>query len=299
MFINDNIIESFLSHLTLERRLSRNTIDAYRKDLERFNDFLDEIYGIDLTTASRVSIIAFINSERSKGISARTVSRRMSALRTFYNYLVNQKIISSTPIDEIDSPRMSSSLYEILSQNEIGMLLSSPDVSDDEGLRDRAILEIMYGTGIRASELVDLKLGDLIKEEKVIKVTGKGSKTRFVPLHDEGWKWLETYINKARSRLLAKSIASDKVFVKKTRKLFTRQDLWKILQKYARLAGLTVRVYPHILRHSFATHMLEGGIDLRSLQELLGHESIATTEIYTNIVEEHKKKVFMHSHPRA
>jgi len=299
MFINDNIIESFLSHLTLERRLSRNTIDAYRKDLERFNGFLDEIYGIDLATASRVSIIAFINSERSKGISARTVSRRMSTLRTFYNYLVNQKIITSTPIDEIDSPRMSSNLYEILSQNEIGKLLSSPDVSDDEGLRDRAILELMYGTGIRASELVDLKLGDLIKEEKVIKVTGKGSKTRFVPLHDEGWKWLETYINQARSRLLAKSIASDKVFVKKTRKLFTRQDLWKILQKYARLAGLTVRVYPHILRHSFATHMLEGGIDLRSLQELLGHESIATTEIYTNIVEEHKKKVFMHSHPRA
>ena len=299
MFINDNIIESFLSHLTLERRLSRNTIDAYRKDLERFNGFLDEIYGIDLATASRVSIIAFINSERSKGISARTVSRRMSALRTFYNYLVNQKIITSTPIDEIDSPRMSSNLYEILSQNEIGKLLSSPDVSDDEGLRDRAILELMYGTGIRASELIDLKLGDLIKEEKVIKVTGKGSKTRFVPLHDEGWKWLETYINQARSRLLAKSIASDKVFVKKTRKLFTRQDLWKILQKYARLAGLTVRVYPHILRHSFATHMLEGGIDLRSLQELLGHESIATTEIYTNIVEEHKKKVFMHSHPRA
>jgi integrase/recombinase XerD len=299
ILINNPEIENFLDHLALERRLSRNTTDAYRRDLARFKNFVDEIYGIELGSVSRLHIVAFMNSERACGISPRTVSRRISSLRTFYDFLIDKRMINRSPVDELDSPRIVPGLYEILSREEVNMLLAAPDVSDDEGMRDKAILELMYGTGMRASEVVNLKLRDLIREEKVIRVTGKGSKTRFVPFHDEGWSWLLKYIAESRAKLSRHPASFEIVFVKKSLKLFTRQDLWKVLRKYAEWAGLNDRVYPHMLRHSFATHLLEGGIDLRSLQELLGHESIATTEIYTNIVEEHKKKVFTKTHPRA
>jgi integrase/recombinase XerD len=295
----ENQIDNFLDYLALERRLSRNTIDAYRRDLELFKNFLSEMYGIELSDVSRVHIISFMNYERANGTSSRTVSRRMSALRTYYTYLLDIKHLKKSPLENLDSPHLVSKLYDILSRDEVRKILDSPDIANPEELRDKVILELLYGTGIRASELVEMKISNLNIKEKIIRITGKGNKTRIVPLHDEGWRWIQKYLAESRPELIDKNRQVDLLFVKKSGKKFTRQDLWKVLRKYANCAGIDKRVYPHILRHSFATHMLEGGADLRSLQELLGHQSIATTEIYTNIVEEYKRKVFEKTHPRA
>ena len=299
MDYSETLIDAFLDYLALERRLSGNTLDSYRRDLDRFHFFLNEMYGVELIDVSRIHIVAFMNWERANGISARTISRRMSALRTYYSYLMDMKRIKKSPLENLDSPRLATLLYDILSCDEVKKILDSPDVSDNEGLRVKVILELLYGTGIRASELVDMKISNLLERERVIRITGKGRKTRIIPLHREGWEWLARYMAKSRPILLGGNKQTENVFVKSSGKDFTRQDCWKVLKKYAGWAGITKRVYPHILRHSFATHMLEGGADLRTLQELLGHQSIATTEIYTNIVEEYKRKVFEKTHPRA
>ena len=223
----------------------------------------------------------------------------MSSMRGFYNYLKREKVIKNSPVTDIDSPKIVHALFEILTKEEIHKLISAPDTSDDTGIRDRMILEILYGTGMRATELINLKLTDLFKQDNQIRVTGKGSKTRVVLLHDEGWKWIDKYLSGPRERLLESKHGNANLVVKNPSKPFTRQDLWAVLKKYSGWAGLNRRVYPHILRHSYATHMLEGGADLRALQELLGHEDLATTEVYTSILEEHKKQVFAESHPRA
>jgi integrase/recombinase XerD len=301
-------IESFNNHLEFERQLSQNTVAAYVRDIHRLEEFLSELYGIPLADASRLQIIAFFNSERSIGISSKSISRRMSSTRSFYEFLVREKIISNSPVADIDSPKMPSNLYEILTLNEVEQILKSIDVSSDDGIRDKAILELMYGTGIRASELVDMKLDDIDWKQKVIRITGKGKKTRLVPFHEDGFQHLENYISQARKNILKPPNAISKqvsrqnssyVFLRNSGQPISRQDLWKIIKKSADWAGLKKRVYPHIFRHSFATHMLEGGADLRTLQEILGHESLATTEIYTNILEDYKRKVFTKTHPRA
>jgi integrase/recombinase XerD len=301
-------LESFRNYLEFERQLSQNTVAAYVRDLRRFEDFLSEVYGLPLADASRLQTIAFFNSERSLGISAKTISRRMSSVRSFYDFLVREKIISNSPVADIDSPKIPSNLYEVLTLNDVEKILTSIDISSDEGVRDKAILELMYGTGIRASELVEMKLDDIDWKQKVIRITGKGKKTRIVPFHEDGFQYLENYVSKARKNILKPQNAISKhvgrqsssyVFLRTSGQPITRQDLWKIIKKSADWAGLKKRVYPHIFRHSYATHMLEGGADLRTLQEILGHESLATTEIYTNILEDYKRKVFAKTHPRA
>lgn len=301
-------LESFRNYLEFERQLSQNTVAAYARDLHRFEEFLSEVYGLELVDASRIQIIAFFNSERSMGISAKTISRRMSSVRSFYDFLVSEKTISNSPVADIDSPKIPSNLYEILTLNDVEKILTSIDISSNEGMRDKAILELMYGTGIRASELVEMKLDDIDWKQKVIRITGKGKKTRIVPFHEDGFQHLENYILEARKNILKPQNAISKhvgrqsssyVFLRNSGQPITRQDLWKIIKKSAVWAGLNKRVYPHIFRHSFATHMLEGGADLRTLQEILGHESLATTEIYTNILEDYKHKVFTKTHPRA
>jgi integrase/recombinase XerD len=295
---HDSGIESFLDYLAWERRLSMNTVNSYRRDLAILNDFADELYGTGLTCISRPQLIAFLNHQRNSGVSPRTIARRMSAFRGFFDYLLSQRLIEVSPLSDIDTPRINPGLYEILTINEVNLLISAPDTTSDEGIRDRMILEVMYGTGLRASEMVNLKLTDLDSKDGIIRITGKGSKTRIVPLHKEGWSWIKKYLSKPRTHLISSGV-NPYLVVKKGKRSFTRQDLWKVLKKYSDWAGLKKNVYPHVLRHSFATHLLEGGADLRVLQELLGHEDLSTTEIYTNIVEERKRQVFSKSHPRA
>ncbi|MCD6216494.1 site-specific tyrosine recombinase XerD [bacterium] len=299
MIFYDSEIEKFLDYLALECRLSRNTIDSYRRDLALLAMFLDEFYDSSIMETTRAQVIGFINHENARGISSRTIARRISAIRGFYKYISINKSCELSPVANIQIPKTDKNLYEVLSRDEVDKLLNAVDTNSDEGLRDKAVLELMYGTGLRATELVKLELSDLNQKEKVIRITGKGGKTRIVPLHQDGWLWLEKYLTQPRARLLQNKTGVKRVFVKTRSKQFTRQDLWKLIRKYAGWAGLKKRVYPHILRHSFATHMLENGADLRVLQELLGHESLATTEIYTNIVEDFKRKVFLNSHPRA
>jgi integrase/recombinase XerD len=261
--------------------------------------FLDEFYDSSIMETTRAQVIDFINHENARGISSRTIARRISAIRGFYKYISINKSRELSPVADIQIPKTDKNLYEVLSRDEVDKLLNAVDIHSDEGIRDKAVLELMYGTGLRATELVKLELSDLNQKEKVVRITGKGGKTRIVPLHQDGWLWLEKYLTQPRARLLQNKTGVKRVFVKTRSKQFTRQDLWKLIRKYAGWAGLKKRVYPHILRHSFATHMLENGADLRVLQELLGHESLATTEIYTNIVEDFKRKVFLDSHPRA
>lgn len=292
-------IETFLDYLALERRLSNNTIDSYRRDLTLLAVYLEEFHDSSIGETSRAQIIGFLNNENRRGISARTIARRISAIRGYFNYVLKNKPNKISPVVDIQVPKMDKNLYEILTRDEVEMLLSAVDTQSDEGIRDRAILELMYGTGMRASELVNLRLSDLNSNERVVRITGKGGKTRIVPLYDDGWLWIEKYLSEARKHLLTRAGMTNSLFVKHKEKALTRQDLWKLINKYSEWAGLKKRVYPHIFRHSFATHMLENGADLRVLQELLGHESLTTTEIYTNIVEDYKRKVFLESHPRA
>lgn len=292
-------IQKYLDYLTLERRLSPNTVTSYRQDIIRLAKFLDENYETKPSDSTRPQIIAFINNESVKGISSKTVARRISSLRGYFDFLIKNKVIETSPLTDIGLPKLNVTLYDILTQDEVNRLISAVDINSDEGFRDRTIIELLYGTGMRASELVNLKISNLDKSQKIIRVSGKGDKVRIVPFHDDGWNWIEKYINGPRPRLLQNAAFIEKLIVKKPSKPFTRQDLWKMLRKYSQLAGIKKRVYPHILRHSFATHMLENGADLRSLQELLGHENLATTEIYTNLVEKYKRKVFSKFHPRA
>lgn len=299
MIFHDSKIEKFLDYLALECRLSRNTIDAYRRDLVLLAIFLDEFYDSSIIQTTRAQVIGFISHENARGISSRTIARRISAIRGFFKYVSINNSSELSPVADIQIPKTDKNLYDVLSRDEVDKLLNAVDIHSDEGIRDKAVLELMYGTGLRASELVKLELSDLNQKEKVIRITGKGGKTRIVPLHQDGWLWLEKYLSQPRARLIQNKTGVKRVFVKTRSKQFTRQDLWKLIRKYAGWAGLKKRVYPHILRHSFATHMLENGADLRVLQELLGHESLATTEIYTNIVEDFKRKVFLDSHPRA
>ena len=294
-----NHIRKYLDFLTLERRLSDNSVKAYHQDIKQLQKFLQKNYETPPEESTRPQVIDFLNQERTKGISPKTIARRISSLRGFFDFLLTNKTIETSPISDLTLPKLNLTLYEILTKDEVNDLISAVDTNTDIGIRDRAIIELMYGTGMRASELVGLKITNLDKSQKVIRVTGKGAKTRIVPLHDEGWNWIEKYLHGPRSNLLKNAAFKEKLIVKKPDKPFTRQDLWKMLRKYAFEAGLKKRVYPHILRHSFATHMLENGADLRSIQELLGHENLSSTEIYTNLVEEYKRKVFSQTHPRA
>jgi integrase/recombinase XerD len=292
----------FLAYLELERGLSRNTLEAYRTDLLQFGEFLER-KGPQALSARHGDIAAFLaelaaGADDRRPVSAATLARKVACLRSFYRYLRREGLIEHDPAGELRGPRKTQRLPRVLSRDEVLRLLSQPRGTHAGALRDRALLEVMYACGLRASEAVELELSDVDLEEGVLRARGKGSKERLVPVGREAVAALQAYCSRGRP-LIAGERAQTRLFLNLRGGGLTRQGLYKIIQGYARSAGLEQKMSPHTLRHTFATHLLAGGCDLRSLQEMLGHADLATTQIYTHLSAERLKDTYFSAHPRA
>ena len=293
----DLIVERFLDILWAERGLSDNSLQSYRHDLLHLKDRLAAC-GKALDEASREDLLGILADEVQAGKSPRSVSRYLSAYRQFYRWLVREGKISTDPVALIESPRIGRGLPKALSEKEVEVLLAAPDVGTPLGARDRAMLELMYATGLRVSELVGLELSNLNLNQGVIRVVGKGSKERLVPIGEEAHACLNAYLSGGRPELL-KTAQTDMVFVTTRKGGMTRQAFWYMVRRYASQCGITRKLSPHMLRHSFATHLLNHGADLRVVQLLLGHSDLSTTQIYTHIAREGLKRMHEAHHPRG
>jgi integrase/recombinase XerD len=292
----------FLGYLELERGLSRNTLEAYRSDLQQFGEFLGR-RGLDPLAVTPNDLAAFV-SELAEGHDGRspvapaTLQRKIACLRSFYRHLRRDQILAEDPTSELRPPRSPARLPKVLTRDEVARLLAQPRGSDPAALRDRALLETMYACGLRASEAIGLELTELDLETGILRAHGKGSKERIVPIGSKAIDTLRTYIERGRPRLVGLRDEAH-VFVNQRGAGLSRQGLYKIVQRHAKTAGLEDRMSPHTLRHTFATHLLAGGCDLRSLQEMLGHADIGTTQIYTHLSAGRLREVYFEAHPRA
>lgn len=291
------LIETFLDYLSVERGLSANTILAYRKDLNLYLDYLSEKKIGSLSQAPRNYITDFMFSQKDKGICANSISRRLAAIKSFYRFLVRERVIKDDPSSLVDSPKLWKRIPEALSVNEVDALLNQPNAREKQGIRDKAILETLYASGMRVSEGVNLKLKDVNLEVGFLRCIGKGNKERVVPLGKKAVSSIKKYLDNVRPGLL-KDKESEFLFLSRFGKKISRQSFWKMIKKYSREAGIKKPMKPHILRHSFATHLLERGADLRSVQEMLGHADISTTQIYTHINKDRLKSIHRSFHPR-
>lgn len=294
----DAYLDNFLNYLMVEKGLSKNTIESYSRDLQKFITYLEKNNRVDVTEVINLDIMAFLVEVKSQGLSSKSTGRNLSAVRMFFKFLVQEGYLDIDPSTNIESPKIRPSLPSVLSIAEVDSLLSQPDVKTTRGLRDRAMLELLYATGVRVSELVNLKLTSLNLDVGYIIAFGKGSKERIIPLGDTSKDYLKEYLVIVRAKQ-AKGIASSFLFLNPSGKKFSREGFWKMLKRYALKAGINKKLSPHTLRHSFATHLLERGADLRSVQIMLGHVDIATTQIYTHITQERLKKIHKQYHPRA
>jgi integrase/recombinase XerD len=292
----DPLIDAFLDRLWLEVGLADNTLSAYRRDLTRFRDWLGEAQGLERVT--REQVLGYLAGQMRAGAKPRTMARQLSTLRRFYRHLLETGTIHEDPTREVEAPRLDARLPQALTEAEVEALLAAPDPGDPLGLRDRTLLEVVYATGVRVSELVGLALDRVRRDAGYLLVEGKGGKQRLVPLGEEALDWLERYLDHGRPALLG-GRASDRVFVSRRGGSLTRQAVWYRLRKYAREAGIDKPLSPHTLRHSFATHLLNHGLDLRSLQMLLGHSDLSTTQIYTHVARQRLKALHAEHHPRG
>ena len=290
-------IELFLDSAWAERGLSENTLASYGYDLRQVAVFL-ESQSRNLLTARRDDLLAFLALQVQEGRSPRSLSRYLSGLRQFYQWALREGRIRNDPSALIESPKLGRGLPKALGEDQVEALLAAPDTDKPLGLRDRTMLELMYATGLRVSELVGLELAQINRNQGVVRVTGKGGKERLVPLGEEAADWLQRYLATARPELL-KGAECPYVFVTARRSGMTRQAFWYAIRKYAAQAGITQDVSPHMLRHSFATHLLNHGADLRVVQLLLGHSDLSTTQIYTHIAREGLKRLHSKHHPRG
>ncbi|WP_370520761.1 site-specific tyrosine recombinase XerD [Lactobacillus sp. M0396] len=292
-------VEDYLRYSQVERGLSNNTITAYRQDLTSFISFLQK-ENLTSWPTQAVDIDAFLAEQRDQKKATSSISRLITSLRKFYQWLVRQNIQKLNPMLEIDSPKKRRTLPVALTVNEVNNLLEQPDTKKKLGLRDRALLETLYATGIRVSELINLKFTDLHEELKLVKVFGKGSKERLIPISEVALSWIDSYKEKVRDPLILKiGKNTDFVFLNSRGSSLTRQAVWQIIKHYCKMAGIQKNVTPHTLRHTFATHLLENGADLRVVQEILGHSDISTTQIYTNLSQKHILQVYEKTHPRT
>lgn len=292
-------VEDYLRYSQIERGLSANTITSYRQDLTAFINFLKKEH-LKTWPTKALDIDAFLAQQRDLNKATSSISRLISSLRKFYQWLVRQNIQKINPMLEIDSPKKRRSLPVALTVDEINHLLDQPNTNKKLGLRDRALLETLYATGIRVSELINLKFNDLHEELKLIKVFGKGSKERLIPISEVALSWIDSYKEKVRDPLILKEGKNcDFIFLNSRGTALTRQAVWQIIKKYCNMAGIQKNVTPHTLRHTFATHLLENGADLRVVQEILGHSDISTTQIYTNLSQKHILQVYAKTHPRT
>ena len=291
-------IKEFKTYLKIERSLSDNTIDSYLRDVRKLAKFSEEkeLDELQITKAEVKEFIAFINTE---GISARSQSRIISGIKAFYKYLILEDYLTINPTELIESPKIGLKLPDTLSILEIDSLICAIDLSHPQGERNRAILETLYSCGLRVSELTNLKLSNIRFKEGYIKVVGKGNKERFAPIGSSAIKFLKIYINEIRNHQNIKKGSEDIVFLNRRGNKLTRVMIFTIIKQLAEKIGLKKKISPHTFRHSFATHLIEGGADLRAIQEMLGHESITTTEIYTHLDREFLRDAIMTFHPRA
>jgi integrase/recombinase XerD len=291
-------ISLFLTHVRVEKGLSSNTVAAYQRDLAKFNVFAQK-RKLTLEGVNRDDLVDFLAGLYREKLESRTVARHLVSLRNFFRFAQMQELIPADPSMNLESPKIRRTLPGYLRLEEVERLLAQPDAKTALGLRDRAMLEVLYSTGLRVSELIGLRVTDLDAKVGCIRCIGKGDKERIVPAGRKALGIVEKYLRDARPKLLGKGISSQSLFVNRQGKSLSRVGVWKILSAYGRRAGLRVALTPHMLRHSFATHLLERGADLRSVQLMLGHADISTTQIYTHVVEERLKQIYKAHHPRA
>ncbi len=289
-------LDAFIDHLWLEDGLSKNTLESYRLDLTSFANWLPE-QGKQLLTVDKADIQQYLAVKFALS-KPRSISRLIASLRRFYRFLMRENKISLDPTIQIQSPKLPRSLPKSLNEDEVVALLNAPNLDDPIGLRDRAMLELLYACGLRVSELVGIKSTEVSVSDGVVRVTGKGSKTRLVPMGEEASDWIARYLNEARPPILDGRL-SDALFVTTRGDAMTRQAFWYLIKRYALLAGINKPMSPHVLRHAFATHLLNHGADLRVVQMLLGHADISTTQIYTHVARERLKRLHSMHHPRG
>jgi len=292
------MLDSFFHYLVVEKGLSKKTVEAYSHDLHRFVDYLHSKGIADLRKTAKLDVRVFLHWLKRRDLSSRTMARNLVALRTFFRFLIQEGQLDVSPAEEMESPSITKKLPDILTLKEVERLLEQPNTQTPLGARDRAMLEMLYATGMRVSELVQLPINQVNVEAGFVLLYGKGSKERVVPIGGEAMKWATLYLRTARGTL-AKGKESPLLFINRSGKGLSRQGFWKSIKGYGRKARIEKRITPHLLRHSFASHLLERGADLRSVQMMLGHSDISTTQIYTHVAGERLKKIHQRYHPRG
>lgn len=296
----DNHLKDFIHFLIVEKGLAQNTIISYERDLKSYLEYIKDVENIsDLNEVKRVQIVHFLGHLRDQNKSSKTLARHTASIRAFHQFLIREKIMDHDPTVHIESPQLERSLPKVLSMEEVETLLESPKLKNHFGYRDKAMLELLYATGMRVSELIGLNLGDVHLTMGFVRCIGKGNKERIIPIGNTAANIIQTYIEKARYKFLSGKQREDALFLNHHGKRLTRQGFWKILKKLVAEAGIEKELTPHTLRHSFATHLLENGADLRAVQEMLGHADISTTQIYTHVTKTRLKEVYTKFHPRA
>ncbi|HHV78109.1 MAG TPA: site-specific tyrosine recombinase XerD [Firmicutes bacterium] len=293
----DSLIDEFIDYLGSEKGLAVNTLESYGRDLKQYQDYLRSD-GASIQAVSRAKVIDYLLYLQKQGKATATIARRLAALRAFYQFLVREKRLDHDPTADLESPKLERRLPSVLTVKEVETLLKQPSPNDPAGLRDRAMLELLYATGIRVSELISLDVSNVDLAMQFLRCTGKGSKERIIPVGSIATKAVREYITLGRPKLVPDQNESA-LFVNHHGKRLTRQGFWKIVKKYAAKARINKDITPHTLRHSFATHLLENGADLRSVQEMLGHADISTTQVYTHLTKGRLKEVYSRAHPRA
>lgn len=291
-------LSHFLKSIEIEKGYSKNTVESYSVDLVRYVCFLEDNNIKHPDFVDEELVRKYIREIGLIGLSPSSISRNVASIKSFHKFLLLESYSKNYPVENIEHPKIKKKPPEVLSIDEVFTLLEQPDTSTPMGIRDRALLEVMYATGVRVSELINLKQIDLFLDMEFIRVLGKGSKERLIPIGKVAIKWVREYQLKVRPKL-AKISSGDILFLSRLGKKLTRMSVWKIVKKYALMAGIRKEIHPHTLRHSFATHLLEGGSDLRSVQEMLGHSSITTTQIYTHISNETLREIYYLYHPRS
>lgn len=292
------LVDQFLYYLVVERGLAENTLASYNSDLQQFLLYLEGAGVKSPRDVTRGLLVAYLVKMQQDGRSPATISQHLAALKSFYHFLLRERLVESDPTTDLESPRQSKKLPQVLTVAEVERLLNQPRADTPAGLRDKAMLELLYATGLRVSELVSLNVDQVNLEGEFVRCLGKGSKERVVPMGQVACFYVRTYIENGRGKLI-KRATEPALFVNHHGRRLSRQGCWKILKGYVRAANLKKDITPHTLRHSFATHLLENGADLRSVQELLGHADIGTTQIYTHLTRKKIREVYDHTHPRA
>ena len=293
---SDRLIDGFIDNIWLEKGLSQNTLNAYRQDLSNFSNWLKPV---NLDNADRITLLDYLAYRLKQGYSSRSTARSLSSLRAFYAYLLSKSLISDNPTAKIQSPKLGHSLPKILSEEDVEKLINAPNTKEPLGLRDRAMLELLYACGLRISELINLDVLNLNIRQGVVKVLGKGSKERLVPMGEPALDWISDYLTYGREQLLTDTKKSSILFLSNRGTGMTRQTFWYRIKLYANKAGVDQSLSPHTLRHAFATHLINHGADLRTVQLLLGHTSLSTTQIYTEVARHRMKELHREHHPRG